>query len=70
MFNDIEIHMDGFNIFSYEESLIRIFGEIRDCIDRMDEMELFDEECLRLIFIKNEILEKNKTTKPINKENF
>ena len=68
MFNDIEIHMDNFDIFSYEETLIRIFNEIRDCIDRMDEMELFDEECLRLIFIKNEILEKNKNTKPINKE--
>ena len=52
MFNDIEIHMDNFDIFSYEETLIRIFNEIRDCIDRMDEMELFDEECLRLIFIK------------------
>ena len=69
MFNDIEIHMDNFDIFSYEETLIRIFNEIRDCIDRMDEMELFDEECLRLIFIKNEILEENKIhTKPINKE--
>ena len=61
--------MDNFDIFSYEETLIRIFNEIRDCIDRMDEMELFDEECLRLIFIKNEILEENKIhTKPINKE--
>ena len=72
MFNDIEIHMDGFDIFSYEESLIRIFDEIRDCIDRMDKMELFDEECLRLIFIKNEILEKKKKNHKTYKqrENF
>ena len=70
MFKDIEIYIYSFDISSYEELLIRIYDEIRDYIDRMDDvMELFDEECLRLIFIKNEILEKNKIhTKPINKE--
>ena len=58
MFKDIEVEVNGF-----EAPLNTVFNDIKDCVDDMedgDEVEFVgeEEEDVRLVFIKTEILKK------------